>query len=264
METSLAGKTALVTGSTQGIGFGMLKALAGAGADVVMHGLVSQDELDQKTKALKEEYGVKVGHNAANVRKPQEIRDMIKRTQDEFGGLDILVNNVGIQFVSPIQDFPEDKWDAIMDICLNSAFHSTKAALPYMLEQKWGRIINTGSMHAKVASPYKSAYNAAKHGIAGLTKTVGLEVAQKGNITCNCICPGYVLTDLIKNQLKDTAKARGIPEEKVINDVLLADQPSKKFVRPEEIGALAVHLCSDNAQSFQGACISIDGGWTAR
>lgn len=139
-------------------------------------------------------------------------RDMIKRTQDDFSGLDILVNNVGIQFVSPIQDFPEEKWDAIMDICLNSAFHSTKAALPYMLEQKWGRIINTGSMHAKVASPYKSAYNAAKHGIAGLTKTIGLEVAQKGNITCNCICPGYVLTDLIKNQLKDTAKARGIPE----------------------------------------------------
>lgn len=137
---------------------------------------------------------------------------MIKRTQDEFNGLDILVNNVGIQFVSPIQDFPEEKWDAIMDVCLNSAFHSTKAALPYMLKQKWGRIINTGSMHAKVASPYKSAYNAAKHGIAGLTKTVGLEVAQKGNITCNCICPGYVLTDLIKNQLKDTAKARGIPE----------------------------------------------------
>ncbi len=139
-------------------------------------------------------------------------RDMIKRTQDDFNGLDILVNNVGIQFVSPVQDFPEDKWDAIMDVCLNSAFHSTKAALPYMLEQKWGRIINTGSMHALVASPYKSAYNAAKHGIAGFTKTVGLEVAQKGNITCNCICPGYVLTDLIKNQLKDTAKARGIPE----------------------------------------------------
>ena len=139
-------------------------------------------------------------------------RDMIKRTQDDFNGLDILVNNVGIQFVSPVQDFPEEKWDAIMDVCLNSAFHSTKAALPYMLEQKWGRIINTGSMHALVASPYKSAYNAAKHGIAGFTKTVGLEVAQKGNITCNCICPGYVLTDLIKNQLKDTAKARGIPE----------------------------------------------------
>lgn len=139
-------------------------------------------------------------------------RDMIKRTQDDFNGLDILVNNVGIQFVSPIQDFPEEKWDAIIDICLNSAFHATKAALPYMLEQQWGRVINTGSMHAKVASPYKSAYNAAKHGIAGFTKTVGLEVAQKGNITCNCICPGYVLTDLIKNQLKDTAKARGIPE----------------------------------------------------
>ena len=145
----------------------------------------------------------------------QSCRDMIKRAQDDFNGLDILVNNVGIQFVSPVHDFPEDKWDAIMDVCLNSAFHSTKAALPYMLEQKWGRIINTGSMHALVASPYKSAYNAAKHGIAGFTKTVGLEVAQKGNITCNCICPGYVLTDLIKNQLKDTAKARGIPEVSV-------------------------------------------------
>ena len=154
----------------------------------------------------------KVCRDAAHPMHVDFCRDMIKRTQDDFSGLDILVNNVGIQFVSPIQDFPEEKWDAIMDICLNSAFHSTKAALPYMLEQKWGRIINTGSMHAKVASPYKSAYNAAKHGIAGLTKTIGLEVAQKGNITCNCICPGYVLTDLIKNQLKDTAKARGIPE----------------------------------------------------
>lgn len=148
-------------------------------------------------------------------------RDMIKRAQDEFNGLDILVNNVGIQFVSPVHDFPEEKWDAIMDVCLNSAFHSTKAALPYMLEQKWGRIINTGSMHALVASPYKSAYNAAKHGIAGFTKTVGLEVAQKGNITCNCICPGYVLTDLIKNQLKDTAKARGIPEVTALSGHLL-------------------------------------------
>eukprot|EP00891_Asterochloris_glomerata_P009061 jgi/Astpho2/9061/fgenesh1_pm.00133_%23_42_t len=257
--------TVLPAGSTQGIGFGMIRGLAAAGADIVMHGLVDEKELKDKTAALAKEFDVRVGHSSANVRKPQEIRDMFTKAQDDMGrGVSILCNNVGIQFVSPVHEFPEDKWDAIIDVCLNSAFHATKAALPYMMEQQWGRIINTGSMHALVASPYKSAYNAAKHGIAGLTKTVGLELAQKGNITCNAICPGYVLTDLIKNQLEDTAKARGIPKETVIKDVLLADQPTKRFVKPEEIAALVRHLCSDDAQSFQGACISIDGGWTAR
>lgn len=254
----------MVTGSTQGIGFAMLKGLAAAGADVVMHGLASPEELKSKTQQLSSEYGVKAGHSTANVRKPAEIRDMIKRAQDDFGGVDILCNNVGIQFVSDVVNFPEDKWDAIMDVCLNSAFHATKAALPYMLEKQWGRIINTGSMHALVASPYKSAYNAAKHGIAGFTKTVGLEVATKGNITCNAICPGYVLTDLIRNQVQDTAKVRGIPVEAVEQEVFLKDQPIKRFVKPEEVAALVRHLCSDDAAAIQGACLSIDGGWVAR
>lgn len=197
-----------------------------------------------------------------SLRKP--CRDMVAKVHQDFGMLDILLNNVGIQYVAPVHEFPDDKWDAMIAITLSSAFHTTKAALPRMIEQEWGRIINTGSMHALVASPYKSAYNAAKHGIAGLTKTVGLEMAQKGNITCNAICPGYVLTDLIRNQLENTAKARGIPKEQVINDVLLADQPTKRFVTVEEIAGLVRHLCSDDARSITGTCISIDGGWTAR
>ncbi|EIE26165.1 3-hydroxybutyrate dehydrogenase [Coccomyxa subellipsoidea C-169] len=264
MAASLKGRVALITGSTQGIGLGMLQGLARAGADVVMHGLVTPEQARQKQAEIEGEYGVKCGHSAANVMKPAEIREMIQRVQQDFGRLDILVNNVGIQYVSPVHTFPEDKWDAIIAVCLSSAFHSTKAALPAMLEAKWGRIINTGSMHALVASPYKSAYNAAKHGIAGFTKTVALETAQAGNVTCNAICPGYVLTDLIRNQLEDTAKARGIPKEKVVTDVLLADQPTKRFVKVEEIAALVRHLCSDDAASITGACLSIDGGWTAR
>eukprot|EP00884_Botryococcus_braunii_P016235 jgi/Botrbrau1/3295/Bobra.174_1s0058.1 len=261
---SLAGKVALVTGSTQGIGHGMLRGLAGAGANVIMHGLVTPEVAEQKIVQIEEEFGVKCGHSQANVLKPAELRDMIKQVQEEFGRLDILCNNVGIQHVSPVVDFPEDKWDAIIAVCLSSAFHTTKAALPMMIDNGWGRIINTGSMHALVASPYKSAYNAAKHGIAGFTKTVALEMAQKGNITCNAICPGYVLTDLVKNQLEDTAKARGISKERVISEVLLADQPTKRFVKPEEIAALVVHLCRDESVSITGACLSIDGGWTAR
>lgn len=268
---ALAGRVALITGSSQGIGYGILKGLAGAGADVVMHGLVGPQELEEKVAVIRDEFGVKVGRSAANVRKPQEIRDMVRGVQEEFGKLDILINNVGIQFVSPVQDFPEDRWDAIMDVCLNSTFHATKAALPGMVERGWGRVINTGSMHALVASPYKSAYNAAKHGVAGFTKTVGLELAIKSsvseegfNVTCNAICPGYVLTDLVKNQLEATSKARGIPKDEVIRDVLLADQPTKRFVKPSEIAALVRHLCSDDAISICGACLSIDGGWTAR
>ncbi|KAK9807872.1 hypothetical protein WJX72_011754 [[Myrmecia] bisecta] len=259
----LSGRVALITGSSQGIGLGMLRGLAQAGADVVMHGLAPEQELKHKCREVEKEFGVKTAQSACNVMKPQEIRDMIKMVHNEFGRLDILVNNVGIQHVSPVHDFPEDKWDAIIAVCLSSAFHTTKAALPFMMDQQWGRIINTGSMHALVASPYKSAYNAAKHGIAGFTKTVALEMAQKG-VTCNAICPGYVLTDLINNQLDATAKARGIPREKVITDVLLADQPTKRFVKVEEVAALVRHLCSDDAASITGACLSIDGGWTAR
>ncbi|KAK9825658.1 hypothetical protein WJX81_006317 [Elliptochloris bilobata] len=260
----LKGRVALITGSTQGIGLGMLRGLAQAGADVVMHGLAKPEELQAKVTAVEDEFGVKVGHSDANVMKPAEIREMIRSVQRDFGRLDILVNNVGIQHVAPVHEFPDDKWDAIIAVCLSSAFHTTKAALPAMLASGWGRIINTGSMHALVASPYKSAYNAAKHGIAGLTKTVALETAREEQVTCNAICPGYVLTDLVRNQLEDTSRARGIPVDKVISDVLLADQPTKRFVRVEEIAALVRHLCSDDAASITGACLSIDGGWTAR
>jgi len=228
-----------------------------------MHGFGDKDALTKIQKDTASEHGVKVELSGADLRRPEQIRDMVKSVHDSFGRLDILVNNAGIQFVSPVQDFPEDKWDDIIAVCLNSAFHATKAAVPYMLDQGWGRIINTGSMHALVASPYKSAYNAAKHGIAGFTKTVALELARS-NITCNAICPGYVFTDLVRNQLEDTARARGMPKEEVIEKVLLADQPTKQFVKPEDLAALVLHLCGPHSSSFTGACISVDGGWTAR
>eukprot|EP00798_Chlamydomonas_sp_ICE-L_P006281 gene6281-2912_t len=264
----LAGKVALVTGSTSGIGLAVLKALAREGADVAMHGLgepsVIADLKKNLEKVLAESGGGgRLLYDDADLKKPAQIRDMVSRVADKLGGLDILVNNAGIQYVSPVKDFPEDKWEDIFAVCLHATFHASKAALPHMQKAGWGRIINTGSMHALVASPYKSAYNAAKHGVAGFTKTLALEVA-KDNITCNAICPGYVLTDLIRNQIADTARVRGIPEESVINDVLLADQPTKKFVKPEEIGALVLHLCGPHSASFTGACLSIDGGWTSR
>ncbi|KAG1667132.1 hypothetical protein FOA52_004127 [Chlamydomonas sp. UWO 241] len=261
---SLVGKVALVTGSTQGIGLEVLRALAGAGCSVGMHGLGDPKTIADTRAKVASDFGTKVHLSSADLRKPSEIRDMVKSTANAFGGqLDILVNNAGIQFVSPVADFPEDKWDDIMAICLNSTFHASKAALPYMTAANWGRIVNTGSMHALVASPYKSAYNAAKHGVAGFTKTLALELA-KTNITCNSICPGYVLTDLILKQIDDTARVRGIPRESVINDVLLLDQPTKRFVDPKDVAALVLHLCGPNSSSFTGACLSIDGGWTAR
>ncbi|KAG2497863.1 hypothetical protein HYH03_004129 [Edaphochlamys debaryana] len=264
ISTILKGKAALVTGSTQGIGLSMLKALAGAGCDVTMHGIPSdRAKIDALVKDVAREYGVKVTYSDANLLQPAAIRDMVKQSHDAFGRLDILVNNAGIQYVAPVHELPDDKWDAILGVCLSATFHATKAALPYMLQQGWGRVINTGSMHALVASPYKSAYNAAKHGVAGFTKTVALEVATK-NITCNAICPGYTDTDLVRNQIADTARIRGIPVESVISDVMLLDQPTKKFVNPADIGALVVHLCGPYSGSFTGACISIDGGWVAR
>lgn len=259
----LAGKVALVTGSTSGIGLAMVRALAAAGADIGLHGLGDKGAIANIQDSLKAEYGVRVAYSDANLMDPPQIKKMVDSVADKMGGLHILCNNAGIQFVSPVEKFPEDKWDAILAVCLNSTFHATKAAVPHMMDAGWGRIVNTGSMHALVASPFKSAYNAAKHGVAGFTKTVALELAQK-NITCNAICPGYVLTDLVKNQLKDTAKARGIPEEEVINTVLLADQPTKQFVKPEDLAAMVVHLCGPNSASITGACISVDGGWTAR
>lgn len=228
-----------------------------------MHGLCSEEELRSKAAKVSSETGSTVDINNANLLKPAEIRDMVDSVVSTHGRIDILCNNAGIQFVAPVEEFPEDKWDDIIAVILNSTFHASKAALPYMLKQKFGRIVNTGSMHALVASPYKSAYNAAKHGVAGFTKTLALEVATK-NITVNCVCPGYVLTELIEKQLENQSKTRGIPKERVISDVLLVDQPIKRFVKPDEVGALVRHLCSDDAAAITGACLSIDGGWTAR
>lgn len=259
----LAGKVALVTGSTQGIGLGILRALAGAGADVVMHGLIPADKARSATAALSDEFGVRVGFSGADVSKPAECAAMVQGVEAQFSRLDILANNAGIQHVAPVVDFPEDKWDAILQVCLSAPFHATKAALPGMVARGWGRVINTGSMHALVASPFKSAYNAAKHGVAGFTKTAALEMARTG-VTVNAVCPGYVLTELIEKQIGDQARARGIPPERVVEDVLLADQPTKRFVTPAEVGALVAFLCGDAAGSITGACLSVDGGWTAR
>lgn len=259
----LAGKVALVTGSSTGIGMGILRSLAAAGATTVMHGLVPEAELRDKAGAVASEFGSRVTYSSANLLKPQEIRDMVRAAQDEHGRLDILVNNAGVQYVAPVHEFPEEKWDDIIGVILSSTFHATKAALPGMLDAGWGRIVNTGSMHALVASPFKSAYNAAKHGVAGLTKTAALEVATRG-VTVNCVCPGYVMTELIERQLENQARTRGISKERVITEVLLADQPIKRFVKPREVGELVRHLCSDDAAAITGACLSIDGGWVAQ
>ncbi len=256
-------KTALITGSTSGIGAGYAKALAAEGAAVMINGFGDAQEIENLRLECEQLSGRAAAYSDADMTKPEEIRQMCARCAEELGPADILINNAGIQHVAPVDEFPEDKWNAIMDIIMNSAFHATKAVLPGMKEKGWGRIINTGSMHSKVASPYKSAYNAAKHAIAGFSKTIALEVAQQG-ITVNTISPGYTWTPLIEGQIPDTMKVRGLTREQVINDVLLAPQPSKEFVQIEQIGALAVFLCKDEARSITGANISIDGGWTAQ
>lgn len=258
----LANKTAVVTGSTSGIGLGYARAFAEKGANVVINGLGDADEIEKTRAAIESDFGVRCSYSPANMLKGEEIAGMISDAEKEFGSVDILVNNAGIQFVSPVDEFPVEKWDAIIAINLTSAFHAIRAALPGMKKRGWGRIINTASAHALVASPYKSAYVAAKHGIAGLTKTVALEVAQQG-ITCNAICPGYVWTPLVEAQIPDTMKARNMTEEEVKNDVMLAAQPTKEFVTIEQVAAYAVFLCSDAAASITGAALPIDGGWTA-
>jgi 3-hydroxybutyrate dehydrogenase len=258
----LKGKNAVVTGSTSGIGLAYAKAFAKEGANVMINGLGDADEIEKTRASLEAEFGVKALYSSANMLKPDEIAEMIATAEKELGSVDILVNNAGIQFVSPIDEFPAEKWDAIIGINLTSAFHTIKAALPGMKEKGWGRIINTASAHALVASPYKSAYVAAKHGIAGLTKTVALEAAEKG-ITVNAIAPGYVWTPLVEAQIADTAKSRGITEEEVKENVLLAAQPTKEFVTVEQVAAMAVFLCSDAASSMTGTILPIDGGWTA-
>lgn len=259
----LQGKSALVTGSTSGIGLGIANALARAGCNLTLNGFGDAAEIENIRTGLADRHQVEVYYSDADMRKPEEIAAMVTAAADRFGSLDILVNNAGIQFVSPIESFPTEKWDAIIAINLSSAFHTTRAVVPDMLEKGWGRIINVASAHALVASPFKSAYVAAKHGLAGLTKTVALEVAEKG-ITVNAIAPGYVETPLVLGQIADTARARGISEEEVVRDVMLAAQPSKKMITIEQVADLAVYLCSDSAAGITGSVLSIDGGWVAR
>lgn len=259
----LQGKSAIITGSTSGIGLAVAQHLARSGANVMLNGFGDPAEIEKIRADLAAEAGVQVGYSSADMTKPEQIEAMVKDAAERFGSVDILVNNAGIQHVAPIDEFPLAKWDAIIAINLSSAFHTIRLCLPYMKSQGWGRIINLASAHALVASPYKSAYVAAKHGMLGLTKTVALEVAQQG-ITCNAICPGYVLTPLVEGQIDDTAKARNIPRDAVIRDVMLGNQPTKAFVKTDEIGALAVFLCSDAAASITGAPLPIDGGWVAQ
>jgi 3-hydroxybutyrate dehydrogenase len=257
-----AGKTAIVTGSTSGIGLGIATALAGAGTNIMLNGFGAADEIDKIVSDLKRQHNVGVMYSSANIADADEIEDMIEQTRAEFGGVDILVNNAGIQYVAPIEEFPVDKWNAIIAINLSGAFHTCRLAVPDMKKKRWGRIINVASAHALVASPFKSAYVSAKHGLAGLTKTAALELAEHG-VTANAICPGYVLTPLVKKQIPEQAKARGISEEAVMKDVLLAAQPTKEFVEVSQIAALAAFLCSDEAAQITGALLPIDGGWTA-
>jgi 3-hydroxybutyrate dehydrogenase len=252
----LQGKVALVTGSTSGIGLAIAKALTAEGAKLMINGFGDTADIQRECDELG------AVHDGADMSKPAEIERMLKRCADELGGPDILVNNAGIQHVSPVEDFPHEKWDAIIAINLSSAFHTTRLAVPGMKRKQWGRMINTASAHSLVASPNKSAYVAAKHGIAGFTKTVALETARDG-ITANCISPGYVWTPLVENQIPDTMKARNLTREQVMNDVLLAAQPTKRFVTPEEVAALVVFLCREEAKSITGANLSMDGGWTA-
>ena len=253
----LQGKVALVTGSTSGIGLAIARALAAEGAKLMINGFGEPGEIEQLTQEMG------AVHDGADLSDPAEIERMMDRCAGELGQPDVLVNNAGIQHVSPVESFPPDKWDAIIAINLSAAFHTTRLALPAMREKGWGRVINTASAHSLVASPNKSAYVAAKHGVAGFTKTVALETARDG-ITVNCISPGYVWTALVENQIPDTMKARGLSREQVMNDVLLAAQPTKEFVTPEQVAALAVFLCRDEASSITGANISMDGGWTAQ
>jgi 3-hydroxybutyrate dehydrogenase len=252
----LEGKVALVTGSTSGIGLAIARAFAAEGAKVMLNGFGDAAEIDR----LKGELGAV--HDGADLSDPAQIEAMVRRCSDELGGPDILVNNAGIQHVSPVESFPPEKWDAILAINLSAVFHTTRLALPAMKAKGWGRIVNTASAHSLVASPNKSAYVAAKHGVAGFTKTVALEAARDG-VAVNCISPGYVWTPLVENQIPDTMKARNMTREQVMNDVLLAAQPTKRFVTPEEVAALALFLCRDEAKSITGANISMDGGWTA-
>lgn len=262
-QTSLQGKHALVTGSTSGIGLGIAKLLAEQGCKLTFNGFGEPEEINRLGSELIELGANGAVHSPADMRDPTQIDAMISDSVDQFGHIDILVNNAGIQHVAPIETFPQNKWDDIIAINLSSAFHTIRAALPGMLENGWGRVINIASTHALVASPFKSAYVAAKHGLAGLTKTVALEMAEK-NITVNAVAPGYVETPLVTGQIADTAKSRGITEAEVVRDVMLLAQPTKKLILIEQVAALVVYLCSENAGAITGSVLPIDGGWTAK
>ncbi len=258
----LKGKTALVTGSTSGIGLGLATAMAREGANVVLNGFGDAGEIETIRAGLAKDHGVTVTYSPADMTRPDEIAQMVADAEKEFGAIDVLCNNAGIQYVAPIEEFPIEKWNAILAIVLSSAFHTIRAALPKMKAKGWGRIVNTASAHALVASPYKVAYVAAKHGLAGLTKVVALETAEAG-ITINSICPGYVWTPLVEKQIPDTMKARHMTEDQVKRDVILYAQPTKQFITIEQVAALAVFLCSDAASQITGAMLPMDGGWTA-
>ncbi len=259
----LKNKTAVVTGSTSGIGLGIARALAQAGANVMLNGFGDAAVIEKLRGELAASTGVRVLYHPADVTKPEEVAALIAAAESACGSVDILVNNAGIQFVSPVEDFPVDRWLAIQAVILNSSFYAIRTALPGMKRRNWGRILNLVSVHGLVASPFKSAYVAAKHGQVGLTKAVALEVAETG-ITCNAICPGYVLTPLVQGQIESQAKVNNLPPERVVKEVILASQPTKRFVEIEDVAALAVFLCGDSAKSITGAAIPIDGGWTAR
>jgi 3-hydroxybutyrate dehydrogenase len=263
MDKTLAGKTALVTGSTSGIGRAIAERFAAEGANVVLNGFGDAKQIEALRAGIEKEHAVKALYDAADMMKPEQIRGMVENAARAFGRVDILVNNAGIQHVAPVDEFPIDKWDAIIAINLSSAFHATRAALPAMKAAKWGRVINIASAHGVVASPFKSAYVAAKHGIVGFTKSLALEVAEMG-ITSNAICPGYVFTPLVEKQIDDQARVHGLPRENVIRDVMLAPQPTKEFVKVEDVAAMALYLASNAAAQVTGTSLSIDGGWTAR
>jgi 3-hydroxybutyrate dehydrogenase len=258
----LPGKSAIITGSTSGIGLSIARGLAANGVNIVLNGFGDANEIETIRSEIADHHNVRVLYSGANMADSNDIAAMMALAEQEFGGIDILVNNAGIQHVAPLEEFPVEKWDAILAINLSSAFHTTRFAIPGMKKKSWGRIVNIASAHALVASPFKSAYVAAKHGIAGLTKTAALEVAEHG-ITVNAVCPGYVMTPLVEKQIPEQAKARGITEQQVISDVLLAAQPTKRFVTVEELSSLVNFLCTDHARSITGTLLPVDGGWTA-
>ncbi len=259
----LKGKTAIVTGSTSGIGLGIARALGGAGANLMLNGFGDAAQIEALRAGLAKEFGVKVAFSGADISKPAQIREMVDLATKDLGSVDILVNNAGIQHTSPVDEFPEDRWDAVIAINLTSNFHAIKAVLPQMKRRNWGRIVNIASTHGLIASVEKSAYVAAKHGVLGLTKTVALETAKTG-ITCNAICPGWVLTPLVQKQIDARAEREGIAVEQAKRDLLAEKQPSGEFATPEQIGALCVFLCSDTAGQIRGAAVPVDGAWLAQ